>query len=216
MIDSQLVDNADIVLAIFDSKLGQETEGTVSGTAHEIKRATEAGKPVHVWFSNEPYDRSVDLKEIARLQTFQKQMEAEGLFGQYSSTGDLAYKVRQAVESDLARLNLDAPSLRPDRAEHAVPNVRVVNRNGRQDYRLTVTNLSTTVTAEEFTIDFGELDGTAIVLDDGEPFDLHPQASLNWPLALDMGSPTTATVTMRWSEDGTVQEKRQKINSFGG
>ena len=54
VINEQLVDDADIVIALFDSRLGQATADAVSGTAEEIQRAVDAGKHVHVWFSNEP------------------------------------------------------------------------------------------------------------------------------------------------------------------
>lgn len=36
VIDSQLVDSSDIVIAVFDSRLGQATQGAVSGTAYEL------------------------------------------------------------------------------------------------------------------------------------------------------------------------------------
>ena len=38
VINEQLVDDADIVLALFDSRLGQATAAAVSGTAEEITR----------------------------------------------------------------------------------------------------------------------------------------------------------------------------------
>lgn len=50
IINAQLVDKSDIVIALFDSKLGMATPRAVSGTAEEIERAMDAGKPVHVWF----------------------------------------------------------------------------------------------------------------------------------------------------------------------
>lgn len=39
VINSQLVDDADIIIALFDSRLGQATDDAVSGTAEEIQRA---------------------------------------------------------------------------------------------------------------------------------------------------------------------------------
>ncbi len=89
VIDSQLVDSADIVIAVFDSRLGQATEDAVSGTAHEIERTTEAGNPVHVYFSDEPISRKVDPKELVRLNKFRKEMEAKGLLGVYADPTDL-------------------------------------------------------------------------------------------------------------------------------
>ncbi len=45
VINEQLVDDADIVIALFDSRLGQATAEAVSGTAEEIRRAVDAGNP---------------------------------------------------------------------------------------------------------------------------------------------------------------------------
>lgn len=82
VINKQLLDKADIVVALFDSRLGQATEDAVSGTADEIKRSTEAGKHVHTWFSEEPIQRrNVDPEELARLAKYRKQLEGQGLLG---------------------------------------------------------------------------------------------------------------------------------------
>jgi hypothetical protein len=68
VINNQLVDDADIVIALFDGRLGQATADAVSGTAEEIQRAIDAGKHVHVWFSNEPIGRDTDPEQLAALK----------------------------------------------------------------------------------------------------------------------------------------------------
>jgi len=78
VINEQLVDDADIVIALFDSRLGQATAAAVSGTAEEIQRAVDAGKHVHVWFSNEPIDRRADLDQLAALNEFRSGLQAGG------------------------------------------------------------------------------------------------------------------------------------------
>ena len=111
VINEQLVDDADIVIAVFDSRLGQATAAAVSGTAEEIQRAIDAGKHVHVWFSNEPIGRNADLEQLAALREFQNDLQTQGLLGEYSAA-DLAYKVRAAIEDDLAQMGLDSPAVR--------------------------------------------------------------------------------------------------------
>jgi hypothetical protein len=68
VINEQLVDKADIVIALFDTRLGMATEAAVSGTAEEIERAHAAGKPVHVYFSDEPIPRGADLRQVEALE----------------------------------------------------------------------------------------------------------------------------------------------------
>jgi hypothetical protein len=127
-VNSQIVDDADIVVAVFDSRLGSATMGAVSGTAHEIERTTEAGKPAHVYFSDEPVSRSVDPEELLRLNNFRAEMEAKGLVGVYADPTDLGYQVREAIEHDLTQMNLGVAEL-PIAAppEHAMPRLRYIS-----------------------------------------------------------------------------------------
>jgi hypothetical protein len=106
VINEQLVDDADIVIALFDIRLGMVTEASVSGTAEEIQRSHKAGKPVHVWFSDEPIQRAASLTDLRSLEEFKRTLQPLGLLGTYASPDDLAQKVRHAIESDLERLNL--------------------------------------------------------------------------------------------------------------
>ena len=100
VINSQLVDEADILVAIFGERLGQKTERALSGTAEEIQRATEGGKPVHLFFSTAPLTHDVDLDAVKRVREFKKQFE--GLYGEFFNAGELHAKVWQAIEHDIA------------------------------------------------------------------------------------------------------------------
>ena len=180
VINEQLVDDADIVIALFDSRLGQATDAAVSGTAEEIQRASEAGKHVHVWFSNEPVSRDVDVKQFVALRKFRQSLESQGLLGQYNSLSDLAYKVRSAIEDDIRRMGLDTPTARSDSTAHARPRAR-----RRGDY-LVVENRSNSVKAEQFRFEYtgvwpaswGDMSGEDPVAMhyDGDPVDVLPDS----------------------------------------
>lgn len=103
VINQQAVDRADVVVAFFDARLGTETPDAVSGTAEEIIRARDAGKPVHVYFSTEDVSRDrLDSDQIIALQSFKKELSTGGLLGEYSSPADLAQKVQRAIDYDVA------------------------------------------------------------------------------------------------------------------
>lgn len=106
IINQQLVDDADIVIALFGNRLGQETARDLSGTAEEMNRAHAAGKPVHPFFSAEPLPRDVDTEELKRLRDFQERLE--GLYSTFVNTGELRTKIWQAVEHDIALLQRDS------------------------------------------------------------------------------------------------------------
>jgi len=214
VINEQLVDDADIVIALFDSRLGQATAAAVSGTAEEIQRAVAAGKHVHVWFSNEPIGRDADLEQLTALRNFRADLEQQGLLGQYDNPADLGYKVRNAVEDDVTQMGLGSPTLRRTGAEHAMPRAR---REG--DY-IVIENRSKSITAEQFrfTLEgvwpagFGGGDGEPVDLRyDGKPFDLLADSDRRWSMAVFWQSPQELRLTMHWTENGEPQAAIQIV-----
>ncbi|MFI6220093.1 hypothetical protein ACIBEH_06025 [Nocardia salmonicida] len=98
------VDSCDIVIAVFDSRLGTQTAEAVSGTAEEITRASKAGKPVHVYFSSEQLPHDTPWEELKRLDEFKAQLRQEGLLGEYANPNDLQNQVHRAIEYDVSAL----------------------------------------------------------------------------------------------------------------
>jgi hypothetical protein len=110
IITSQIVDEADIIVAIFDSRLGTPTGRAESGTAEEIEHSIHSGKLVHVFFSNRKLPRSVDVKQLKALRAFQKKMNHEGLVDNFSSAEELKEKVLSVIENDV-RIHRDVSDL---------------------------------------------------------------------------------------------------------
>lgn len=113
VINKQLVADADIVIGVFDSRLGHPTADAVSGTAEEIHCAIDAGKHVHIWFSNEPVDRKAaeDLEQLAALQKFRAELQTKGLLAEYDNLNDLAAQVWRAIEDDVIQMGLGSPTV---------------------------------------------------------------------------------------------------------
>lgn len=101
IINQQGVDKADVVVAVFGHRLGTDTGLDVSGTAEEINRARERDRAVHVFFSASELPNDVDTEQLDALRAFKRDMETEGLLGEYRDAGDLARQVRDALEYDL-------------------------------------------------------------------------------------------------------------------
>ncbi|WP_336646689.1 DUF4062 domain-containing protein [Microbacterium sp. USHLN186] len=112
VINHQLVDDADIIVGVFSETLGSATPRAASGTAEELERARDAGKPVHVFFSAMPIGRDHDRKQLAALDAFKKSLQKIGLYGTFDTAGDLEKKVRAAVEHDISGLGLGDPAVR--------------------------------------------------------------------------------------------------------
>lgn len=145
IINSQAVDSCDVVLAVFDARLGTATEAAVSGTAEEIQRAHASNKPVHVWFSTEPLPRDIAPEELERLNDFKAQMRSAGLLGEYGSPDDLQHEVRKAIEYDLTKLDLGRVTVRSGtsaQARKVVTSVLPVAIFGEGMWRVSLANNS--------------------------------------------------------------------------
>ncbi|WP_182349460.1 DUF4062 domain-containing protein [Tomitella gaofuii] len=226
IINSQAVDQADIVVAVFDGRLGQETEDAVSGTAEEIMRAHTAGKPVHVYFSAGPMSReNFDPDQYEALEDFKSQLTKEGLLGEYSGAIDLGYHVRNAIEADLSVLNLGPVGTIKRAGDHAIPRFRVEtteiqigpNRDGTPhkpmtEHTLHLDNKSETVAADSLTFDLGPDFKRAVVSKPEEPFGLPPLSSRKWRLALSFDSPPKADIDIWWTENGEAQHVTQTLD----
>lgn len=110
-INEQGVDHADIVIALFGSRLGSPTPAAVSGTVEEIERSVASGKHVHLYFSTAPLPHDVDTAQLDGLRQFRQEVSQRGLLGEFANAGQLEHEVWKAIEFDIAKMELGAPTL---------------------------------------------------------------------------------------------------------
>jgi hypothetical protein len=111
------VDNSDILIAAFWTRLGTPTTNAESGTAEEIKRFISAGKKALLYFSSAPIiAKNLDQIEYNRLLAFQDWCRANGLLCEYKSTADLRRKLPGHISRTLNSLhtNTDAATTTPE------------------------------------------------------------------------------------------------------
>jgi len=101
IVNRQGLNDADIVIAIFGSRLGQNTPDAVSGTVEEITLANAAKLPVHVYFSTAPLPNDIDLKQLEALRDFQTEIQHISLYDGYESVDELKTKVLRAINHDI-------------------------------------------------------------------------------------------------------------------
>ncbi|MCX4699075.1 hypothetical protein [Streptomyces sp. NBC_01373] len=225
VINEQFADEADIVIAVFNSRLGQATKRAVSGTAEEILRARDRGAAVHVFFSDAPIPRDHDPDQLAALNAFRMELQEHGLTGSYMSADDLKAKVRTCLEHDAYK----AGDLSSDEADRSRPGAvlrssfqweteprqdsrgRIKMRRARE--RLRVENLGD-VAAEDVALEMkpvGEGHNPEAVgeLTAGR---IPPRSFVNFPLALDMGTARQGTIIHRWTEAGQQYSEEQTIS----
>lgn len=235
VINRQLVDECDIVVALFHSRLGAPTPRAVSGTVEEIERARRRGVPIHVYFSEMPIPRDVDPDELKRLNAYRNDLQAEGLLGSFASLEDLSAKVRTALDADANRLvttaaaeeEAAAAETASAPATHAILRARYeydrepeVDSRGRtrmrtRRERLVIENVGDAA-AENVEISVEAIgEGEPPVLHMEHPIErLVPRSSVNIMTMVHMGVARQWRVTMKWNEGGAAFEEAQAVTPF--
>lgn len=98
IINAQLLARADVLVALFQSRLGTETGEAESGTAEEIERHATAGKPTMLYFSEAPISRStLSVEQYQRLGEFRKKMLSRGIVESFTSKLDFETRFRRQL-----------------------------------------------------------------------------------------------------------------------
>jgi hypothetical protein len=217
LINAQGVDDSDVVFALFGSKLGSPTPDAVSGTVEEIERAEEQGKPVHLYFSTAPLPSDVNTAQLDGLRAFKQEIQARGLYGEFSNSSQLTHEVWKAIEFDISNLNLDLPVMaqvargvdfrvQPMRERESTG----VDKRGKQQYRtrtwLEITNAGT-VDAQDVRYEVPQQDsGLHLAMGDTATV-IHAGQTRTLNVSRVMGGSGDPVLRINWTEDGEPQSK---------
>jgi hypothetical protein len=96
IINSQILKQSDLLVAIFWTRIGTATEKSISGTAEEIEKHVNAGKPAMVYFSSAAVPpEKLDRKQYESLIKFKEICRQRGLTHEFDSP--------QSFQSDFSR-----------------------------------------------------------------------------------------------------------------
>jgi len=215
ILNRQLVDRADVVIATFWTRLGTPTDEAPSGTAEEIDRATSVGKPVLVYFSSLPVVLdSIDTVEYERLKEFRELLRKQGLHDAYASLDELSRKVIIALsvvakERFAAQLPTEGPGQIPKAVLVArVDREREPRTDGRgrikysTNWRLVIENTGSS-NAEQLVFELTPVgDGEPPVpIEADHPVErLAPGNSVAYHLIVVMGTAMQTDIELRWKE----------------
>jgi len=86
VINHQVLDKCDLLVAIFWTRLGTPTEKHLSGTVEEIEKHIASGKPAMLYFSSQPVAMdTVDPEQLQKLKEFKKSCQDRGLYESYDN-----------------------------------------------------------------------------------------------------------------------------------
>ena len=114
VINRQIVDDCDLVIGFFWTRIGSPTGKDISGTIEEIKRASASGKPVMLYFSKRGMDpSSIDIVQLNDLNEFKKNLYDSALIESYNTLVEFRDKLSRQIEIKIRELEagLDIDSL---------------------------------------------------------------------------------------------------------
>lgn len=106
IINKQILGDADILIAIFWTRMGTPTGVAESGTVEEINEHISAGKPTMLYFSSAPVrPDSVDEEQFKSLRLFKDSVKAtnSGLFEEYESLSEFKEKLSRQLAQTIIR-----------------------------------------------------------------------------------------------------------------
>jgi hypothetical protein len=229
IINRQLVDASDVLVGIFWTRLGTPTSEAESGTAEEIERFIRAGKPVLIYFSQEPVVlNSIDAEEYKRLDTFRESLKDRGLFDGYSSQDELWRKATAALTRTIRqRFKIEVPE-RPFEASRPAARLlariereremRGLSRAGLPQYTtrhtLVIEN-NGTAPAEDLTFtletEVGDNEPPTAFGNEEPVKRLAQGGSLTYPLAVSMGTASQFDVVMHWRQGDESRNESQTL-----
>ncbi len=104
VINKQVLQNCDLLIAIFWTRLGTPTGKAASGTVEEIEEHLASGKPAMLYFSNAPVrPDSVDDEQYNALREFRASCQKRGLIETYDSLEEFQGKFRRQLAQTIIR-----------------------------------------------------------------------------------------------------------------
>jgi hypothetical protein len=110
IINKQIVDESDMVIALFGHRIGTPTGVAPSGTIEEIERLRVKGKLVAVYFSNSSIPRDHDTEQLRRLNDYKSSLKENTLYWTFESTEDLYRLISQHIARSVSRIYQDLGS----------------------------------------------------------------------------------------------------------
>lgn len=107
VINKQVLAGADLLVAIFWTRIGSATKKAISGTIEEIELHIGAGKPAMLYFSSIPVSpQNLDRNQLDALDEFRTECQKRSLYETYSSIDEFRKKFsRQLAQKVLSQFD---------------------------------------------------------------------------------------------------------------
>jgi len=139
-VNRQVIDRADLAVAVFWIRVGTPTGDFLSGTVEEIERLAATGKPVMVYFSDKaPSSLSqIDTQQLTARRSLEQSLRGRGIIGSVSSVDDF----RQQFAGHLAKTMNDLLVKFPQTSSTAVQGGKIVAPSVSDEFRMILKELA--------------------------------------------------------------------------
>lgn len=229
VLNEQLVDTSDIVIAIFWNRLGSPTGEAESGTIEEVARAHSRGAYVGILRCERPVKQDeVDPEQLTRLREYFDTIRGEALYLGYDDVAGLARHVEAILNQAVARGSSDLAADQATTARGATVWPRVdreryqeTDSRGRLKTRtrwrlVLVNDGSESARDVSFALEpYGtgsEGSEAPMVLDGNMPIEvLAPKREIGYGAMVHSGTTTQARCTVRWSDSQGAHEETSVV-----
>ena len=109
ILDRQMIDRADLLVAIFWTKIGSPTPTAASGTIEEIREFVRKKGPSRamVYFCTRPVSQSpddIDTSAFDALKRFKTEMRSQGLYKEFRETAELERDLYVDLDAKIRQL----------------------------------------------------------------------------------------------------------------
>lgn len=233
ILNHQIVEEADLAVALFQDRLGTPTGNAESGTAEEIKVLVEAGRSVAVLVNGAPRPplSGEALDERQRLDTYLNTLRESALVFEYGDDGALMGYLNNFLSRATAQFQQSVESSKdtqpegPDPSEGVWPRAEVrenvkTDSKGRvktqRRWSLVLHNTSRGP-ASDVNFEFLDLPENALFRVDREEGTLGtipPGQEARFPLLIAMGSPDAVDCVVTWTDAmGNARETRATVRT---
>ena len=221
LLNKQIVDDADLAIALFRDRLGTPTGEAESGTAEEIKVLAEAGKQIAILVDSSPRTPLTGpaLKERQRLEDYLDKLYNQALILKYADNSGLIGHINNFLSRSASQFQQNAEQAKKetphennfDPSEGVWPSAEVHERavsdskgqiTTKRKWELVLNNTSHGP-AKNVDFVFEGLSPNAffeVVRKKGPIGTIPPEREVRFPLMITWGSPSMAECIVTWTD----------------
>lgn len=104
LINTRILEDCDLLVGVFWTRLGTPTGKSLSGTVEEIEEHVAAGKPAMIYFSSQPVaPESIDPDQYSQLKSIREKWKNQGLIETYENVPDFRQKFSKQLQLCLVK-----------------------------------------------------------------------------------------------------------------